>query len=190
MLSAAAISASRPVISIQAEPLELKALAAGEHGGRQLVGLGGGEDEYYLGRRLFQGLEQGIECLARQHVDFIDDVDAITPLRRDETHFFPEVAHFVDPAVAGPVDLLNVEGDALGDPSAARAVPAGVAVLGGGAIDRPGQDLGRRGLAGAPGAAKKVGVGHAVLGHGVAQGPDHVGLADEIRESLRPPFAI
>lgn len=56
-------------------PLQLVALAAGEDGHRHLVQLSGGEHEINMFRRLLQGLEQGVEGLSGQHVDFIDDND-------------------------------------------------------------------------------------------------------------------
>src|SRR5438874_620586 len=48
---------------------EVEALAAGQDGDRDLVDLGGGEDELDVGGRLFKGLEEGVEGLLGEHVD-------------------------------------------------------------------------------------------------------------------------
>ena len=39
------------------------------------VGFGRAEDELHVLGRLFERLQQGVEGLAREHVDFVDDVD-------------------------------------------------------------------------------------------------------------------
>ena len=59
------------------DALEVEALDAGEDGVRDLLGFGGGEHEDHVRRRLLEGLEQRVEGLPREHVDFVDDVDAV-----------------------------------------------------------------------------------------------------------------
>ena len=54
------------------------------------------------------------------------------------------------------------------------------------AVERLGQDPGRRGLAHAPGTGEQVGVAHAVGGDRVRQGLGDVLLADQVLEDLRP----
>ena len=41
--------------------LEAELQTAGQHGNRQLLRIRGGQQEFHMGRRLFQGLEQRIE---------------------------------------------------------------------------------------------------------------------------------
>ena len=48
------------------------------------------------------------------------------------------------------------------------------------AVERLGEDAGRRGLAGAPGAAEQVGVADPAVAHGVAQRPGDVVLAPHL----------
>ena len=68
-----------------------KALAARQHGHRHLADLGRREHELDVGRRLFERLQQRVEGVLRQHVDFVDDVDLVA--RRDRP-----VAHAVESA--------------------------------------------------------------------------------------------
>ena len=58
-----------------------EALAARQHRHRHLVDLGRREDEFDVGRRLFERLQQRVEGVLREHVDFVDDVDLVP--RRD-----------------------------------------------------------------------------------------------------------
>ena len=70
---------------------EIVALAAGEDGHRYLVGRGGGQDKHCVGRRLLQGLQQGIEGRIGEHVHFIDDVDPVLALGRQVLDLFPDI---------------------------------------------------------------------------------------------------
>ena len=57
-------------------------LAAGKDRRRNFVDLGRREDEHDMGGRLFKRFEQRIKGGIRQHMDFVDDVDAVGPLKR------------------------------------------------------------------------------------------------------------
>ena len=71
-----------------ADPAQIKALTARQHGDRQLARFRGGEDELYVAGRLFQGFQQGIEGLGGEHVHFIDDVDLVAGRGGQITHAF------------------------------------------------------------------------------------------------------
>ena len=73
------------------------------------VGLGGAEDELDVLGRLFERLQQGVECLAGEHVDFVDDVDFEARPAGPHVDVLPQLADFVDAAVAGAVDLQHVD---------------------------------------------------------------------------------
>ena len=63
-----------------ADPLEVEALQPAQHrsrGLRDLLRLGGGEDEHHPWRRLLEDLQQRIPRLAREHVRLVDDVDLV-----------------------------------------------------------------------------------------------------------------
>ncbi len=97
-----------------------------------------------------------------------------------------QVAHGVDPVVGGGVELVDVERGPPGDLHAGRALAAGLAVLGIGAVEGLGQDPGGRGLAGAARPAEQVGVGHVAVADGALERQDHVRLAPQLPEPAGP----
>jgi hypothetical protein len=60
---------------LRGQELEIIPLAAGQNRDRNLVHLGRREDELHVRRRLFEGLEQGVERARREHVHLVDDHD-------------------------------------------------------------------------------------------------------------------
>jgi len=87
-----------------------------------------------------------------------------------------ELIHIVDAAVAGLVNLDNIEGAALIYDCAGITFIAGLSINGGLAVDRLGKDAGGRGLATAAWPAEEVGMSDAVAPDGIAQGLDDVFL--------------
>ena len=83
---------------------------AGADGADDLVRLGGGEDELDVFRRLFDDLQQGIEARRGDHVGLIDNEDLVAVPDRSVGGPFAEVAGVVHAAVAGGVDLDDVQG--------------------------------------------------------------------------------
>ena len=83
------ISWSRSMIWLVPDAGEVEALAARQDGDRDLVRLGRREDELHVRRRLLQRLEQGVERLRRQHVNFVDDVDLVARSAAGETARWP-----------------------------------------------------------------------------------------------------
>jgi len=57
------------------DPAQIEALAARQHGNRNLADFGSGEDELHMLGRLLQRLWQGVERLRRQHVTLVNDED-------------------------------------------------------------------------------------------------------------------
>ena len=97
------------------DPLEVEALAAGKDGDRQLVRFGGGKDELDVFRRLFQGLQQGVEGVGGEHVDFVDDDDLVAAVGGEVLDAVAQFADIVDAVVGGAVDLEDIGGGAFGD---------------------------------------------------------------------------
>ena len=165
---------------------KIEPLAPREDRDRDLRRLGGAEDELDVFRRLFQGLQQGVEGLAGEHVDFVDDVDFEPCPAGPHADVLPQLADFVDAAVAGPVDLQHVHVLAGADAAADVALVAGDR---GGtlfAVQRLGQDSGGRGLAHPACAGEKIGMAHAMGRDGVRQGLGNVLLPDQLGKGLRP----
>jgi hypothetical protein len=153
-----------------------------------LLRLGGGEEEFDVGGRLFQRLQQGVEGVDGEHVHFVDDVDLVAAVGGAEADVVADFPHRLDAVVAGAVDLQHVHGIAGGD---FQAVRAGVAGLGGRtllAVEGLGENAGGSGLAGAARTHKEIGVRHAVLFDGAGQGVGDMALSHHIREGLGTVF--
>src|SRR5262249_21668752 len=100
------------------------------------------EHELDVVRRFLDELEQRVEAGRRDHVPLVDDVQLEATGNGREECPFPQVAGVVDAAVAGRVDLDDVDrAGAVGGERAARFALA--ARVGRGAlhaVQRPGQD--------------------------------------------------
>ena len=104
---------------------EVIPLAAGQDGGRDLLHLGGGQDEDDVFRRFLHRLEQGVEGRSGEHVDLVDDVHLILAHRRQVGRLFPQVPDVVHTVVGGRVDLRNIQDRTLINALADRAFPHG-----------------------------------------------------------------
>jgi hypothetical protein len=164
----------------------------GPDGADDLVGLGGREDELHVLRRLLDDLEQRVEALRGDHVGLVEDEDLVPVARGGEGRALAQVAGVVDAAVAGRVDLDDVE--AAG--AAARELHAGLAPPAGGvgrtlrAVEAAGEDARGGRLAAAARAGEQVGV---VRLPGAQRLPERCGdvvLAHDLREGLGPVAAV
>ena len=157
-----------------------------------LLGLGRGEDELHVLRRLLDDLQQGVEALRRHHVRLVDDVDLVAALRRPVGGAFAQVTGVVDTAMGGRVDLDDVDraGPAASERHTRVAYPARVrrrALL---AVETAGQDARAGRLAAAARAAEEVGVAHPTGAQRLHEGLGDVLLADDVAERLRPVAAV
>ena len=116
-----------------AHAAQVEALAARQHGDRHLAEFGGGEHELHVRRRFLQRLQQGVEGVARQHVDFVDDEHLGARLDRAIARCLDELAHIVHAGAAGSVHFDHV-GMAVGEDR--DAVGTDAAGIGGGAAGR------------------------------------------------------
>ena len=157
-----------------------------------LLGLGGGEDEADVLRRLLDDLQQGVEALRGDHVGLVDDVDLVAVAHRLERRLLAQLAGVVDAAVGGRVDLDDVDrarpaGGQLDARVAAAARLVGRAL---GAVQGAREDARARGLAAAARAGEQVGVVDAVVPQRRPQRLGDVVLADHLRERVRPVAAV
>src|SRR5207248_9085022 len=97
-----------------------------------------------------------------------------------------QLAHRLDAVVGGRVELVHVERRARRDLHAGIAGATRLAVLRRGAVERLGEDAGRRVLARAARTADEVGMGDAPVADGVTERPRGVVLAAHVGETLRP----
>ena len=172
-----------------ADGAEVEVLATGQDGPGHLVQLGRGQDEDHVRRGLFQSLEQRVECLGGEHMNFIDDENLVTVPCRPVSDAFPQFTNFVNAAVGGRIDLEDIDGLARSHFPAGSAVVAGID---GGpltAVQRLGQNPGRGGLAHAPCPGKQISMGDAILGDGVLEGLRRGSLPHNLSKGLRPPLA-
>ena len=128
----------------------------------------------------------------RDHVRLVDDEDPVARLGRHVEGLVPQVTGVVDAAVAGRVELDDVErARALrGQRDAGRAHPARVGSRALHAVQRAGQDPRRRRLAAAARAGEQVRVVDPAGRERGAQRLGDVLLPDDLGEGRRPVLAI
>ena len=170
------------------QTLEIELQAARQHRDRQLLRIGGGEQEFHVRRRLFERLEQRVEGMRRQHVHFVDEVDLVAAARRRVLHVLEQLARVIDLGARGGVDFDEVDEAALVDLLAGSAGAAGRGGDAGVAVEALRQDARDGGLAHAARAGEQECVVHAPLRQGIAQRLAHVLLSDELREGTWPPL--
>ncbi|CAB3690812.1 hypothetical protein ACAE110713_22285 [Achromobacter aegrifaciens] len=169
--------------------LQVELQAARQHRHRNLLRVGGREDEFDVRRRLFQCLEHGVERMPGQHVDFVDHVDLEAPCARRVHRLLQQLRHFLDAAVRGRVQLEVVDETPGID---LRAGATDAARLGRDAcfaVEGLRQDARERGLADAAGSREQPGVMQALGVERMRQRAHHVILSHEGIERSRPPLA-
>ena len=175
-----------PGEGLQPEPTEVEALRPADDRGRHLERFGGGQHEPHAGRRFLEDLQQGVERLAGEPLRLVDDVDLLAALHRRGGRLLAQFARVLHPAVAGGVDLDDVEVRAFTDRD---ALGTHAARLGRGpllAVDHLGQDASGGGLTRPPGPAEQERVVQAPLADGAGQRADHVVLPQDLLGGLRP----
>ena len=172
------------------QPLEGKALTAGENGGRHLVQLGGGQNKQQMLRRLLQDLQQRVERRDGQHVYLVDDIHPLFQHGGGVYRFLPQRADLIDAIVGSGVQFRHIQQRPVVDAPAGVANAAGRAVHGMLTVDGLGQNAGAGSLAGAPGAGEQIGVPYPALRHLPLQGGGDVGLSHYLGKCLGPPFAV
>ena len=137
-------------------------------------------------RRLLEGLEQGVEGLAREHVDFVDDVDLEPAPGRADGDVLPEAADLVDAAIAGGIDFDDIHILPGGDCGARVALIARLGRGPGGAFEGLGEDSRGARLPDTAGAGEEIGVTNPARLDRSGESAGDMLLADEFVETLRP----
>jgi len=185
--AATSLAAGRDLAGCDAS--QVVALAARQHREGDLLGIGRCEDEEAAGRRLFEGLEQGVEGGLRQHVDLVDDEDPVLAGGGRVADRLDQLANVVNARAARCVDLLYVRRVAGNDLLTGMAGATGRVRRPLLAVEAAGQDPCEGGLADAARARQQQGVGHPIASNGVTQRRGDVALAHHLIEGLRPPLA-
>ena len=156
---------------IDGDALEVVDLASRKDGRDDLVLLGGGEDEFGVRWRLFEGLEEGVESVFAQHVNLVDDIHLVVADLRWDAHLVNKAADVVNRVVGSGIEFVDVERGVVVEGAARFAFVAGFKVFGWmQAVDGLGHDAGASGLAHASRTAKQEGLGQSVVADGVFQG--------------------
>ena len=169
---------------------ELIALTPRQDGHGNPFRFGRRQDEDDMGRRFFQGLQQGIESFGRQHVHFIDDINFLMPFGRHEFNRFPQGADVFDAAVGSGVDFDDIQGFTAHDVAADFTFVARVGRRPVDTVHGPGKNFSRARLARPAGAGKQVSMGYFVRIYRFLQGFRNVGLADDIFKIPGPPLTV
>jgi hypothetical protein len=154
---------------------------------QHLLRLRGGEDEDEVVRWLLDDLEQGVEALRGDHVRLVDDEHAVPRLGRCIEGAVAQLTGVVDTTVRRRVQLddVDVARPLRRQRDARRTHPARVRGRSLYAVQRAGEDAGRRRLAAAAGPGEQVRV---VDPSGFERDPQRLGdvlLADDVGESRR-----
>src|SRR5690606_7357360 len=171
------------------QPLEVELQAARQHRDQQLFRVGRREQELHVLRRFLQRLEQRVERLLGQHVDFVDQVDLVAAARGHVLRVVDQVADVVDAGIGGRVDLQQVDVASGVDRQAGLALPAGIGARALLAVQALGEDPRDRGLAHAAGTGEQVGMVYAARIERVGERPDDVFLAHQFGEPPGAPLA-
>ncbi|CRN03237.1 hypothetical protein [Pseudomonas sp. 34 E 7] len=155
---------------------------------RKFLRVGGGQDEFDVGRRLFQGFQQRVEGMAGQHVHFVDQVDLEAATARCVLHVVEQFTGVFDLGAARGVDLDQVDETPFVDLAAYRTGAARCRGDTGFTIQAFGDDARNGGLAHAAGTGEQVGVVQPLAVQGIDQSLEHMGLADHFAERARTPF--
>ena len=187
--SAAEICAEAVVDQRQRQAPQVELQAARQHRDRQLLRIGGREQELHVRRRLLERLQQRVEGVRRQHVHFVDQVDLVASARRRVLHVVEQLARVVDLGARGRVDFEQVDETAGVDVDTGRALAARRRRHAGLAVQRLGEDAGDGRLADAARAGEQERVVDAARIERVGERAADVVLTDELVERARAPFA-
>src|SRR6185369_11268899 len=88
-------------------------LAARRDGGRNLVRFGSAENKNDPGRRLFDGFQQRVKGFACDLVRFIDDENLVAVANGTIAYVFTKLAHLINAAIGGGINLDYIRGAAL-----------------------------------------------------------------------------
>ena len=171
------------------QPLEIELQAAGEHRHRQLLRIGGGEQELHVGWRLFQGLEEGVEAVVGEHVHLVHQIDLVAAPGGCVLDVLQQLAGVFHLGAGGGIHLDEIDETPLVDLAAGGALAArgrGDPLL---AVERLGEDPGDGGLAHPPRAGEEKGVVQSIAVEGIDQGTQDVLLPDHLLEGARAPLS-
>jgi len=140
-------------------------------------------------RRLFQGLQQGVEGGIGNLVGLIENVNLLAVASRTIAGCIPQLADFVNATIGGGINFNDVHSAAGAYFRAGVAFAAGLSLgaifFSAAAVQAHGQDAGNSRLPDATMSAEDIAVGDALLFDGIFEGARNVLLPDHIGKCLR-----
>ena len=171
--------------------MEIETLATREDGFRNLLRIGGTENEHHMAGRFFDGFQKCIEGRRREHVNLVDDVNLPSTSGWSVAYAADDfLAHVFDARAACRVELVHIRVSALRNGLAFRARTVG---LDGGALfahQRLGEDARRGGFASSSWTAEQVCMGDFILLDSVFQRALNMLLTHNVGKSGRTIFAV
>ncbi len=171
------------------EALQVELDAARQHRHRQLLRIGGREQELDVRRRLLERLQERVERALREHVHLVDEIHLVAAARRRVLRVVDQLAHVVDAGVAGGVDLEQVDEAARVDLAARAALAARGRCRPLLAVQRLGEDARDRRLADAARPGEEERMVQPARIERVRERAHDVLLSDQLGEAARTPFA-
>ena len=164
---------------------EVVSLTARQNCDRNLLRIGGAENEFDMRRGLFQRFQQRVERRRGQHVNFVDNVNLESAAAWANGSVGPQLTNLVDTAVTGTVNFQHVNVFTDGYRFANLAF---VARFGGRprfAIQALGENSSAGSLSDSAGTGEQVSMSDAVGFDRVGKRLGNVALANQIRKGLR-----
>ena len=112
------------LINLQCPQVELQ--AAREDGRRQLLRVGRRQQKLDMRWRLFQGFQQCVKTVSREHVYLVYEVDLVATLGGGVLNVVQYLAGIVNPGAGGCIYLQQVDEPTLVDGATDRALTAGL----------------------------------------------------------------
>ena len=157
-------------------------LTTRDNGRRDPVRLRRRENKYGVGRRFLERLEECVERSSGKHMNLVDNINLISRTRRKIHNLIADAADIVDAVVRRGVHLDHVKKRVVENAAADFAGITGISVDRRKAIDRAGEDLGDRSLAGPSGSAKEIGMTDLPRDDGLTKRADRMLLLDNLIE--------
>ena len=167
---------------------QVKLQAARQDRGRQFLRIGRRQQEFDMGRRLFEGFQQGIKAVARQHMHLIDEIHLVAPAAGRVLHIFEQLAGIFNLGARCSIDFDEVDKTSLCNFHTRRTGATGLradALL---AVQAFSEDAGDSSFTHAAGTGKQIGVMQAIPIKGIDQRLEHMLLPDQLLDARWPPF--
>jgi hypothetical protein len=171
------------------QPFEAELQAPRQDRHRQLLRIGGGQQELDVRRRFLERFQQRVERVIRQHVHLVDEVHLVASAARCVLHVVEQFTRVIDLGARGRIHFDEIDETTLVDLPACGAHAAGIRAHAGFAVQRFGEYARHRGFADSAGAGKQEGVMDFAAVERVAQGAQHMLLPHHFGEALGAPLA-